>query len=367
MEYRSTVRTKAGIPSPPDWMAAIVEELLPGPNAERTAKNLRENYPDAVSYIQQSAGKILSGIAEGIVSAFDFKKVFGEAFALFVVAFWGAPLQPKIAVTVMALIALRPRDAYVYYRVGSAGDAATDGLVMTAVVALSQVYLLKAYPPAVMPGLPMVLGSALGMLLVAFWRLFCQLHTPFDNPQKRPEFRVFSSALRINVMFFVACVASLMAGVEAVPDTGHLRNSLLAALFPVTICIMIKSRMNVMGSPLWGKVDAISIFAPLDQEESELKQEALPTPLPVKPSRGMIVAMRFQVLAIMIIGAPVGIAIWRWVTGSPEPVRWPQVAMNFVSWIALAFLWMEIKKLNFKAVMAMKAARLLDKQDDSAF
>jgi hypothetical protein len=143
-----------------------------------------------------------------------------------------------------------PRN-YVYYLVGSAGDAATDSLVTTAVVALSQVCLLRAYPPAVMPGLPMVQGIALGMLLVAFWRLFCQLHTPFQNPQQRPEFRVFSSALRINVMFFVASVASLMAGIEAVQDTGHIRNVLLGVLFLATIFVMLIFKKNVMGSLLW--------------------------------------------------------------------------------------------------------------------
>jgi xanthine/uracil permease len=126
---------------------------------------------------------------------------------LFFIAFAGAPLPPKIAVTVMALIALRVRDAYGHYLVGSAGGAATDGLVMTAIVALSQVYLLRAYRPAVMPALSMVQGIALGMLLVAFWRLFCRLQTPFHNPQKRSEFRIFSSTRSFYVLRGVCDVA----------------------------------------------------------------------------------------------------------------------------------------------------------------
>jgi hypothetical protein len=347
MEYPGTVRTEGRKPRRQDWMVAIVEKVLPGPHAERTARDLRIHHPDALSYLYHSAGKILCGIAEGIVKAFDFQKVFGEAFALFFIAFAGAPLQPKIAVTVMALIVLRVRDAYGYYLLGSAGDAATDSLVMAAIVALSQVYLLRAYPPAVMPALPMVQGIALGMLLVAFWRLYCQLQTPFHNPQKRPEFRIFSSTLRITFMFFVACAASLMAGTKAVPDTGHVRDGLLGVLVPGTIFVMMVLKKNVIGSLLWGKVTQGTIFTDPDQEESELKRSAL-------------VAMRFRALAFTLLAAPVGIAVWRWGTGSPDPVLWPLVAMNFVSCIALLFLWTKIRQLNLKAVTAMRAARAVE-------
>jgi hypothetical protein len=345
MEFRRTTGPETARPSQPDWIVAIVEEVLPGPNAERIAKDLRTDYPDTFPYIYHAAIKIGEGIAEGIVKGFDFKQVFVEAFALFVVALWGAPLVPRIAVTVAALIALRVRDAYVYYLVGSLGDAATDSLVMMAVVALSQAYLSTAYPQAVMPGLPMVQGIALGMVLVASWRLYCQLHTPFHSPQKRPEFRIFSSTLRITFMFFVACVAALLAGVEAVPDTGHIRDGLLGLLVPVTIFVMILLKKSVMGSLLWGKVATGSLFTDPDQEESELK-------------RGALVALRFRALAFITIGAPVGIAVWRWLTSSLEPVHWPLVTMNFVSCIALALLWTKIRQLNLKAVTAMRNAKL---------
>ena len=357
MDNNSTFSTGTGGLRTPNLVIWIVGALLAGPDAESKAKNLRKKYPGTVRYIDQSALEIGDSIAKGMVAAFDFKKVVGEAILLFVFAFWGAPLEPRIAATVVALVTLRLRDAYVYYLVGSAGDAATDGLVMIAVTAMSQVYLLTAYPPAVLPALPLVQGIAFGMLLVVFWRLFCQLQTPFHNPQTRPEFRVFSSALRINFMFCAACVASLMVGIAAVPDTGQARDGMLGLLLGVSFFLIMVFKKNFMGSLLWGRIGAGSILANPIKEELERKKDALPTPLPARPSRGMIVAMRFQLLSWLVIGAPVEIAVWRWAAHSTQPVIWPLVGLESLTWIALAFLWTRIKELNSKAVSAMGPSR----------
>jgi hypothetical protein len=70
-------------------MVTIVEEVLPGPNAERTAKDLRTHYPGAFPYLYQSAIKTGAGIAEGIVNAFgDSISALPHCCWLFPLIYW---------------------------------------------------------------------------------------------------------------------------------------------------------------------------------------------------------------------------------------------------------------------------------------
>jgi hypothetical protein len=317
-----SLRTKLLITGTPAWIVKLVKYLL----------RLQTRKP-----------------VLGIGTTFDIRKAVAEIVVIAVVFYSlvGAPWMTVAAIVTVGFITLRIRDLLIHPAQGTVDETATDALVMAAAVAMSQAYFTVKLPAAAMlPTIALLQGIGLSMLGVAGVRQFCHGLTPNNDPQQRPEFRVFSAALRINMMFGLAYSLPFMSNVEAVRG-GDIRDFVLPAVALISFRITHRLQQETDRSAIFENLAEYTLFIDPAKLEAAAKADSLPKPPNGLPKTWPVAC--FNAVFVASTLSLLGIASWRWVVGDGASVHWGQLAANFIGLAIMMPAWKIITHLN-KAV-----------------
>jgi hypothetical protein len=273
-------------------------------------------------------------------AAFDLMKAGGE-LCLLVVGFLGTPLRAMVAIVTVGFGVLRVRDMRIHPAEGTPGEAATDVLALAAILVLSQAYLAFNSPALATEHLSDLLhGVAIATPLIFIWRLFFHLCTTKSDPRNRPTYRVFRTMFRVTAMWIVTVWFLAASNAQAVPG-GHLRDFLLVAGPPIAASI---ARRLTTGErlALWETPGTFTLFTDPEVQEIQARSVLLPGSEPDKPLTAG--AIFFQIVTVVSLMTPIGIALWRFGFGDPSNIKWAELTANA---IAFALLLPALKVLRY--------------------
>jgi hypothetical protein len=220
-------------------------------------------------------------------------------------------------------------------------------MVMAGAVAMSQAYFAVKLPGgAMLPTIQLLQGIGLSMLGVVAARQFFHGLTPNNDPQQRPEFRVFSAALRINLMFGLAYCLLFISNLEAVSG-GHIRDFVLPAVALISFRVAHRLQQETDRSAIFENLAALSILIDPAKLEAEVKADSLPKPPNGLPKTWPVAC--FNAVFVASTLSLLGLEGWRWVAGDGPSVHWRQLAANFIGLAVMIPVWRIITHLN-KAV-----------------
>jgi hypothetical protein len=248
-----------------------------------------------------------------------------------------------VAILTVGFATLRARDLRIHPAEGTPAEAATDMCALAAMLFISQVYF-SVYSPtfATEHASDVFHGIALAMPLIFTWRLFFHLYTPKNDPRNRPAYRVFRAMFRVTAMWFVVVWFLAASNADAVPG-GHVRDFLLAWVPLVAAGI---ARRLITGERLvmWETAGTFTLFTDPEVQEIHARSVLLPGSEPKAPRRGA--AMFFQMVAIISLLVPIGVALWRLGFGDPSNVKWMRLAANAITLAVILPAWRLLRYFN---------------------
>jgi hypothetical protein len=272
-------------------------------------------------------------------AAFDLMKAAGE-LCLLVIAFLGTPLRAMAAIVTVGFGVLRARDVRIHPAEGTPAEAATDALALAASLVMSQVYFAVQSPTFATEHLSDLLhGIGLATPLIFTWRLFFHLCTAKTDPRNRPAYCVFRTMFRVTAMWIVTVWFLQVSNAQAVPG-GHLRDFVLLAGPLIAAGI---SRRLITGErlALWETPGTFTLFT--DPEVQEIQARSVLLPGSEHETSRPAGAVFFQVVTVVSLMTPIGIALWRFGFGDPSNIKWAELTGNA---IALALIVPALKLLR---------------------
>jgi hypothetical protein len=284
--------------------------------------------------------------ANGIWAFIRWRKMIAEACLIFI-CFWGTAWRPMLAILVAALGALRVRDIQLQSRPKTAPEdaaleTATDGLAMAAAMIGSQLYFVGTNPAfATLNSTELAHGVSLSILVVSVARLLMNLSSRTDDLSKLAEFKVFRTALRINVLLMLAAGLIAIANENAVPG-GFVRNVILAMLTLISMGVSCRYQRK-SGRLFFNGTDGTRTLMNYNaNDDSDAKAESLPQPISLKSLMKSSDAQKvtfFRLMFVACVNSTTVIAIWRWFFGDPSRIRWPQILANTFAFTFLIVVW----------------------------
>ena len=309
-------------PTPPEWIVKLVFRML-----SRQHKR-KKTY----------------------AAAFDLMKAAGE-LCLLVIAFLGTPLRAMAAIVTVGFGILRARDMRIHPAEGTPAEAATDALALAASLVMSQVYFAVRSPAFATEHLSDLLhGIGLATPLIFIWRLFFHLCTTKNDPRNRPAYRVFRTMFRVTAVWIVTIWFLAVSNAQAVPG-GHLRDFVLLSGPLIAAGI---SRRLITGERLaiWETPGTFSLFTDPEVQEIQARSVLLPGSEPETPRTAG--AIFFQIVTVISLTAPVGIALCRFGFGDPSNIKWAGLTANA---IALALILPALEVIRYFNAVAGEIMR----------
>jgi hypothetical protein len=342
------IEKKAG---PPAFLTAIVEALTPRAFRDELAGHLLANYTTLPDYCFGATRGIWHTVTKQAAHGFHPKRLIGDLACVFV-AFHTLPLGPLAAVLVVAALTLLLRDGHTHPPETSAGEAATDAVIVGASLLAWQMLSLIAASSFTAPPLEFLLGLPFATAMIAGWRFtFRWEKKPKISPTDAQ--RAYRDAWRVYLLWMGAIFALEAGNTRVVVDPGQVRD-LCFALGPwIPFVIAARLQSDRIGGGLF---DWLMISFSSDPQR--LENAARATHLFSKRMKTwadfsmvtLFEGLFFVSLAVEILYAPVGVLLGRI---SADSVDWFLLSVNAAVFVTLSRIWIEVKRIHEKVALAL--------------
>jgi len=301
---------------------------------------LSRNYVSLPVYCIDAAWAIPRITTAQSRKSFDSWRLAGDICCLFV-AFSSAPPAALALILTVAFAALLWRDGYIHPAEPTGPEAITDGLVVSTCILISQLVLLAGFAPLSAPARSLLPGLAIAVAVISGWRFVFRM-----RKSPRPAaLESGQSALRLNRLWILAFLFLAATNAEIAP-TRDAQEAFFQLAPALLFCIDYRRRSKAIGGVM-GTEASHSWRADPDKDDMQANLNGL-----FLGKWSYLEALAFVALAF-----PICSAIAKVLAGAIPitNVDWMQLSSNAASFVALTAIWIEIKRVNERAGLAMEA------------